>query len=97
MSAFEFSIQNMIGVIAQICTGGNVEIAGLLVMLGCFFVCLIIMSSLKAPVTYSVIPMLLISIFFTAMGILSTTIGFVLIIITAVIVAGIVRHTVIGD
>lgn len=96
MSGFDFSIQNMIGVIAQICTGGNMDLAGLLVMIACFFVCLVVLSSLKAPVSYSIIPMLLISIFFTAMGVLNVTLGFILILVTAIIVASEVRKMVIS-
>lgn len=92
----DFSIQTMIEVIAQTICGGDVQIAGLLVMIAVFFVCLVILASLRAPITYSVVPLLLISIFFTALNIINVALGFVLIIITAVIVAMEVRRTVTG-
>lgn len=92
----DFSIQTMIEVIAQTICGGDVQVAGLLVMVCVFFVTLVILASLRAPITYSVVPLLLISVFFTALNIISVALGFVLIIITAVIVAMEVRRTVTG-
>jgi len=92
----DFSIQTMIEVIAQTICGGDVQVAGLLVMVAVFFVCLVILASLRAPITYSVVPLLLISVFFTALNIINVALGFVLIIITAVIVAMEVRRTVTG-
>lgn len=96
MSGFDFSIQNMIGVIAQLFTGGNVELAGLIVMVAVVFVSLIIMSGLKVPITYSLAPMLLIAVLFTTMGIVNVTLGFVIILITAVLIAREVRSTVLS-
>lgn len=94
--AVEFSIQNFIEIIAQVACGGNMNVAGLLVMMSVFFVALVIMAMVHAPVTYSLVPMIPLAILFAAMNILDVSLTFLIIIITAVIVALEVRRTVNG-
>ena len=84
--AVEFSFQNVIGMLGQVLFGGSTEIAGLAVMLVVFFIALLIMSRAGAPVEYSMVPMIPLAIFFGYLGIFSTELSFIIIIITAVIV-----------
>lgn len=93
----DFSIQNAIQIIAQAVCGGDLNIAGLLVMVAVFFVTLAIMASLKAPITYSLVPLIPLAIVFAALGVLDVTLSFLIIVITAIVVALEVRKIVTGD
>ena len=95
--AVDFSIQNLIGIIAQVACGGDMNVAGLLVMVMVFFVALMIMAMARAPVVYSLVPMIPLAILFGAMQIIDLTLSFLVIIITAVVVGMEVRKTVLGD
>lgn len=94
--AVDFSIQNMISIIAQVLCGGDMTVAGLLVMIGVFFAALTILAMVRAPVTYSLVPLIPLAILFAAMNILDVSISFLIIIVTALIVANEVRKTVNG-
>jgi len=93
----DFSIQNAINIIAQAVCGGDLTVAGLLVMVGVFFISLAIMAAIKAPVTYSLVPLIPLAIMFGTMGVLDVTLSFLIIIITAIVVALEVRKVVTGD
>jgi hypothetical protein len=94
--AVDFSIEGIIGVIAQNLCGGSTVIAGLIVMVAAFFVITVIFAAMKAPLQYALVPMMLIDIVFTAMGIINSTISFVIIIMCAVLMARQVRELVGG-
>lgn len=94
--AVDFSIQNVISVIAQVLCGGDMTVAGLLIMIAVFFASLTVLAMVRAPVTYSLVPLIPIAILFAAMNILDVTVSFVIIIITALIVGNEVRKTVNG-
>ena len=93
----DFSIQNAVSIIAQAVCGGDMNVAGLLVMVGVFFIALGIMASMKAPVTYAVVPIIPIAIMFGAMGIIDGTLSFLIILITALVVGLEVRKMILGD
>lgn len=92
----DFSIQGIIQIIAQVACGGDMNLAGLLVMVGVFFIALGFMAMAHAPITYSLVPMIPLAILFGAMGIIDVSLSFLIIIITAVVVAMEIRKTVIG-
>lgn len=94
--AVDFSIEGIIGVIAQNLCGGSTVIAGLIVMVASFFVITVIFAAMKAPLQYALVPMMLIDIVFTALGIINSTISFVIIIMCAVLMARQVRELVGG-
>lgn len=93
----EFSIEGIIDVIAQSFCGGSTVIAGLLVMCGGFFLITVIFAAMKAPIHYALVPMILIDIVFTALGVINTTISFLIIIVCAVLMARQVRDLVAGE
>lgn len=95
--AADFTFQGIIDVVAQTFCGGSVQIAGLLIMLGIFFAMLVIFGAIKAPMQYAVAPMLITDIVFTAMGIVNTTVSFIIIIVCAVLMARQVREIVGGS
>lgn len=92
--AVDFSVANIINVIAQEAFGGNTTVAGLCVMLAVSFVMLAVLANVKAPVTYSLIPMIILSIIFAALGVMDPTVSFLIVIISAVLVATTARRLV---
>jgi predicted benzoate:H+ symporter BenE len=95
--AVDFSIEGIIDVIAQALCGGSTVIAGLLVMCGAFFLITVIFAAMRAPIHYALVPMILIDIVFTALGVINTTISFLIIVVCAVLMARQVRDLVTGD
>ena len=95
--AVDFSIQNLIAIISQVICGGNIEVAGLLVMMVVFFIALIILAMARAPVTYALVPMIPLAILFASMQIVSVTLSFFIILATALFIAIEVRRTVAGE
>ncbi len=93
----DFTIEGIIGVIAQTFCNGSTVIAGLLVMVAAFFVIMVIFAAIKAPIHYALVPMILVDIVFTAMGVINTTISFLIIIVCAVLMARQVRDLVEGS
>lgn len=93
----DFTIEGIIQVIAQTFCNGSTVIAGLLVMVACFFVMMVIFAAIKAPIHYALVPMILIDIVFTALGVINTTISFLIIIVCAVLMAKQVRELVEGS
>ena len=94
--AVDFSIQGIIDVVAQTMCGGSTQIAGLLIMMTIFFGMFAIFAVAKAPMQYAVAPMMILDIVFTALGIVNTTVSFLILVICAVMMARQVRDLVGG-
>lgn len=94
--AVDFSLNGIIDIIAWGFFGGSASLAGLAVMLVCMFAAVAVLAAFKAPITYSLVPVMIIAIFFTSMGVLDTTISFLIIILCAVIIASQARNIVGG-
>jgi hypothetical protein len=84
---------NIIDMIAENFFAGSTTLAGLAVMLAAWAICAVICINMKAPPTYSVVPMIPISIFFAAYGILNETITLLIVIVSAALVATEMRRT----
>lgn len=83
----EFTFQNIIDLIANNFFGGSSTLAGLALMLAMWAVFAIICLSMKAPPVYTVVPLIPISIFFTAYGLLNETIMIIIVLVSSVLVA----------
>lgn len=94
--AVDFNFINIVNIISQEMFGGNTTVGGLVIMLACAFIMMMILASLKAPMHYSLAPMILMSIIFAAMGIMDTTVSFIIIIVCAVLIATSARRLVGG-
>lgn len=92
----DFSIQSVVDVVANSLCGGSTVIAGLLIMLGVYLAILAIFAAVKAPLEYSLVPLMIVDIAFAAMGVIDYTLSMLVLIITAVLVAGRVRDMVVG-
>ena len=83
----EFTFQNMIDLIANNLFGGSSTLAGLALMLAFWAVFAVICLAMRAPPVYTVVPLIPISIFFTAYGLLNETIMIIIVLVSSVIVA----------
>ena len=94
--AVDFSFLNIINVISAEMFGGNTTVGGLVIMMVVAFIMIAILASVKAPMQYALVPMIILSVIFAAMGIMNTTVSFLIIIVSAVLIAATARRT-IGD
>ena len=83
----DFTFQNIIDLFANNFFGGSTTLAGLSIMLAIWAVCAIICLAMRAPPVYTVVPLIPISIFFTAYGLLNETIMIIIVLVSSVLVA----------
>jgi len=83
----EITFQNIIDLVANNIFAGSTTLAGLAIMLGIWAICAVICLSMKAPPVYTVVPLIPISIFFTAYGLLNNTIMIIIVLVSSVLVA----------
>lgn len=83
----EFTFQNLVDLIANNLFGGSSTLAGLTLMLAMWAVFAVICLAMKAPPVYTIVPLIPISIFFTAYGLLNNTIMIIIVLVSSVIVA----------
>ena len=83
----EFTFQNMIDLIANNLFAGSTTLAGLAIMLVFWAIAAVICLAMRAPPVYTVVPLIPISIFFTAYGLLNETIMIIIVLVSSVIVA----------
>ena len=83
----DFTFQNLLDLFANEFFGGSGVLAGLALLLAIWAVCAIICLAMKAPPVYTVVPLIPISIFFTAYGALNETIMIIIVLVASVIVA----------
>ena len=82
----EFTFSNVIDLVANNIFAGSTTLAGLAIMLALWAICAIICLAMKAPPIYTVVPLIPISIFFAAYGILNTTVTIIVVLVSAVMV-----------
>lgn len=83
----EITFQNIIDLVANNIFAGSTTLAGLAIMLAIWAVCAVICLAMKAPPVYTVVPLIPISIFFTAYGLLNNTIMIIIVLVSSVLVA----------
>lgn len=83
----EFTFNNIIDLVANNIFAGSTTLAGLAIMLAIWAICAIICLAMKAPPVYTVVPLIPISIFFTAYGLLNNTIMIIIVLVSSVLVA----------
>ena len=83
----EFTFDNIIDLVANNIFAGSTTLAGLAIMLAIWAICAVICLAMKAPPVYTIVPLIPISIFFTAYGLLNNTIMIVIVLVSSVLVA----------
>lgn len=81
------TFDNIIDLIATNIFGGSTTLAGLAMMLVAWAICAVICINMKAPPTYSVVPLIPIAIFFAAYGVMNESITILIVIVAAAMVA----------
>ena len=94
--AVDFSFINIVNIISNQIFGGNTTVGGLVIMMVVAFIMMAFLASIKAPMQYALVPMIIMSVIFAALGIMNATVSFLIIIISAVMIAATARRT-IGD
>lgn len=83
----DITFDNIINLVANNIFAGSTTLAGLAIMMAIWAVCAVLCLSMKAPPVYTVVPLIPISIFFTAYGLLNNTIMIIIVLVSSVIVA----------
>ena len=83
----EFTFQNLIDLLANNLFGGSSTLAGLALMLAMWAVFAVICLAMRAPPVYTIVPLIPISIFFAAYGLLNETVSIIIILVSSVLVA----------
>lgn len=83
----EFTFQNLIDLLANNLFGGSSALAGLALMLAIWAVFAVICLAMRAPPVYTIVPLIPISIFFAAYGLLNETVSIIIILVSSVLVA----------
>lgn len=73
---------------------GSTTLAGLAILVAAWILSLVVLINIRAPPTYSVVPMIPISIFMSAYGVLNETITIFIVIISAALVASQLKEVV---
>lgn len=73
---------------------GSTTLAGLAILVVAWILSLVVLINLRAPPTYSVVPMIPISIFMSAYGVLNETITIFIVIVSAALVASQLKEVV---
>lgn len=96
MSHVDLSVNTVIELIAQGFFNGDIQLAGLAILAVTLVLVAVIMASIKAPMEYSLLPAMVLTALFATMGIINTTLSFLIIILAAVPLASRARALV-GD
>lgn len=83
----DLSFTTIINYIASYFFDGSTTLAGLAILVVAWIISAVVLFNMRAPPTYSVVPMIPISIFFSAYGILNEVITIFIIIVSAALVA----------
>ena len=92
----EPSVDSFIAVLTDTVFGGSGTLCGLALLLGAWLVFLVILANVKAPIMYSIVPLIPICIFFNSIGILNTDVMMITVLLCAVVVASELKRTVMG-
>lgn len=95
--AVEFSFTALVDMLAQTVFGGSIEVAGLVIMMCVFFVLIVVMANLGASPIYALVPLIVLDIIFASLGVLNTTVAFLILVISAVVTAVAARGVVGGS
>ena len=90
----DLSFTTIINYIATYFFDGSTTLAGLAILVVAWIISAITLFNMRAPPTYSVVPMIPIAIFFSAYGILNEVITIFIIIVSSALVASQLKQVV---
>ena len=83
----DFNFASIITIIANTIFNGSTTLAGLSAMVVIWFVIVAILANMKAPISYSLVPMIPVAIIFAGFGIISTDVSMLIILVCSVMTA----------
>lgn len=83
----DLTFNNIIDLLANNMFGGSTTLAGLAMMLAIWAICAVICLAMRAPPVYTIVPLIPISIFFMAYGLINNTIMVIIVLVSSVLVA----------
>lgn len=92
----EPSVDSFIAVLTQTVFGGSGTLCGIAMLLGAWIIFLVILANIKAPILYSIVPLIPLCIFFNSLGILNTDVMMITVLLCSVVVATELKRTVMG-
>ena len=92
----EPSLDSFIAVLSQTVFGGSGTLCGIAMLLGAWLIFLVILANIKAPILYSIVPLIPLCIFFNSLGILNTDVMMITVLLCSVVVATELKRTVMG-
>ena len=92
----EPSLDSFIAVLTQTVFGGSGTLCGIAMLLGAWIIFLVILANIKAPILYSIVPLIPLCIFFNSLGILNTDVMMITVLLCAIVVASELQRTVKG-
>lgn len=79
-----FTLSELINIVAQTVFDGSTTLAGLSIMVMAWLVFVVILANMKAPISYSLVPMIPISLIFAGFNIISVDISMIIILVCSV-------------
>ena len=92
MAALGFNADTIIGVIGTTFFNGSSTLAGLAIMVVIWIGIVAVLANLKAPISYSLVPMIPVAIIFAGMNIISVDISMIIILVCGVMTAVNIRN-----
>lgn len=83
----EITFNNIIDLISNSIFGGSTTLAAIAIMLAIWAIFAVICINMKASPAYTVVPLIPVSIFFTAYGLLNSTVMIIIVLVSAALVA----------
>lgn len=83
----DLTFDNVIDLIATNVFGGSTTLAGLALLIALWAVCVVLCAAMKASPAYSVVPLIPLTIFFRAYGILDMSIMVIIVLLSSVLIA----------
>ena len=90
----DLTFTTIINYIATYFFDGSTTLAGLTILVVAWIISAVVLFNMRAPPTYSVVPMIPIAIFFSAYGILNEVITIFIIIVSSALVASQLKQVV---
>ena len=90
------SIDSFIIVLTDTVFGGSGTLCGLSLLLGSWLIFLVVLANIKAPILYSIVPLIPLCVFFNSIGILNTDVMMITVLLCSVVVATELKRTVMG-
>lgn len=83
----DLSFTSIFNYLATYFFDGSTTLAGLAILVAAWILSLVVLINIRAPPTYSVVPMIPLSIFMSAYGVLDETVTIFIVIVSAAMVA----------